>query len=391
MSQENAVKTQFFTFAENPEAPFVLKEGGTLSPVTVAYSTHGELNSEKTNAILVFHAFSGSHHLAGHMADAPAGCEELWNDECRAGWWEEFVGPGKAFDTDRYFIICANFLGSCYGSTSAYSFNPATDKPYGGAFPAISIADVVDSQLRLLDHLGIDCLLAAAGGSMGGMMALDLAARHPGRTRGVIPIATGTRVTTLQKMMNFEQVFAIEEDANFHRGDYYEEGVHPDMGLMLARIVAHKCYISLHIIEDRARGAIHQDEDDLKGYRLMHQVESYLLHHAKKFMQRFDANAYLAIVKMWQRFDLAADYEGGLREAFHRSKEHGHRFLVFTIDSDVCFYPDEQAHLCRGLRSAGVKYQHITIHSDKGHDSFLIEPELFAPNITYLLRHELGV
>lgn len=375
------VETQFYTFAD--DKPMKLACGGTLSPVTLAYETHGKLNEDGSNAILVFHAFSGSHHVAG-FTDTVPGSEELWNEECQVGWWDAFVGPGRPFDTDRYFIICANWLGSCYGSTSAYAFNPETDKPYGSDFPIITASDIVDAQLALIDHLGIEQLLAVVGGSLGGFMCLDLAVRHPDRVRGVIPIASSAGCSTLQKMYNFEQIFAIEEDCHFHRGDYYEQGEHPDMGLMLARMIAHKSYVSLSVIEERASAEIIQDKDDLKGYKLQHRVESYVLHQAKKFIQRFDANAYLSILNMWQRFNIARQFGGDLSAALSRCRNH--RFLVFTIDSDVCFYPDEQRELCDGLRRASVPYQHVTIHSDKGHDSFLLEPELYAPNIIYLLN-----
>ncbi len=381
--QHSRVETQYFTFAEPPGEPFLLEEkGARLGPVTLAYETYGTLSPERDNAILLFHALSGSQHAAGYNPDVRDG-QQIWTQDNHVGWWEDFIGPGRALDTERYFVICANYLGGCYGSTGPASIDPATGKPYGGSFPVITVGDVVNSQLRLLDHLGIETLLATIGGSLGGMMALDLATRHPQRVRCVVPIASGARATTLHKLTNFEQIFAIEEDPHYHRGHYYDCQP-PRMGLMLARMISHKNFVHLRVMEDRARGEIKQETEDLKGYRLRHQIESYMLHQGKKFVRRFDANSYLRILQMWQHFDLTAGTGGSLVAALRPCRHH--RWLIFTIDSDVCYWPEEQAELAEALAALGASYQYLTVHSYKGHDSFLLEPELFTPHISYILR-----
>ncbi len=376
--------TQCFRFAETPEDRFLLANGQPFGPIQLAYETYGRLNENRDNAVLVFHAFSGSQHAAGYNPQVQD-AERLWIEENHLGWWDDYIGPGKALDTDQYYVVCANYLGGCYGSTGPMSINSDTGKPYGGSFPTLAMSDVVDSQMRLLDHLGIDRLLGVIGASLGGMMALDLAVRHPERVRCVIPIATGARATTLHKLSNFEQIFAIEEDPNYNYGNYYD-GTPPTMGLVLARMIAHKSFVHLKVMEDRARGEIIQAQNDLKGYRLKHQIESYMLHQGKKFVRRFDANTYLRITQMWQDFDLTAPTGGDLAAALEPSVRHGHRYLLFTINSDVCYWPDEQEEIALALEKLDLAYQYITVHSYKGHDSFLLEPELFSPHISFMLR-----
>jgi homoserine O-acetyltransferase len=384
MPRPNVVKTQHFTFAEREDDRFVLEVSGkTFGPITLAYETYGKLNEARDNAVLVFHALSGSQHAAGYNPD-PGPPLDIWTDECQVGWWDTFIGPGRALDTNQHFVVCANYLGSCYGSTGPSSVDPATGKRYGGRFPVLTLGDVVRTQLKLLDHLGIETLLAVTGGSLGGVMALDLAMRAPHRVRGVIPIAAGVRATTLHKLHNFEQIYAIETDPNYRDGDYYDAAP-PRKGLILARMISHKSFVHLHVMEDRSRNEIMQDENDLGLYRLQEQIESYMLHQGKKFVLRFDANTYLRIIQMWQRMDLPRDYgDGDLVRAIRRCR--GQRFLVFTIDSDVCFWPEEQAEIAGALKDADIDYQYITVHSDKGHDSFLLEPELYLPSISYFLR-----
>ena len=196
-----SVTTQFFHLNQ----PFDLESGEVLDIVTLAYETYGTLNAERSNAILVFHALTGSQHAAGVNLTVP-GVEPLWTDECVTGWWDDFIGPGKALDTDLYFVICINYLGSCYGSTGPRSLNPKTGKSYGSRFPKISAEDIVRSQLCLLEHLGIHCLHAAVGGSLGGMLAILLAARFPDRVKRVIPLASGFETTVIQRVQNFEQI-----------------------------------------------------------------------------------------------------------------------------------------------------------------------------------------
>jgi homoserine O-acetyltransferase len=246
------------------------------------------------------------------------------------------------------------------------------------------VQDIVDANVRLLDHLGIRTLLGVVGASMGGFCVLDMAARYPRRVRLVIPIATGLRATVLAKAFNFEQILAIEEDRHFNGGDYYE-GPRPLSGLILARIISHKTFVSLSLMESRARREIVQPDDVLSGYQLQHQIESYLLHQGKKFVKRFDANTYLRIVNAWQSFDLPQRLaNGSAADTFSRC--HGQTWLIFSISSDVCFYPEEQTEIADALKANRIEHQHITVHSEKGHDSFLIEPDLYAPYVDYKLK-----
>lgn len=382
------IETKFFEFA-SPENPFVLESGERLKRVRIAYETYGELNEGRDNAVLVFHALSGSQHAAGYeprVEDNP-----LWTQECHIGWWDGFIGPARALDTDKLFIICANYLGSCYGSTGPMSTDPDTGKPHGSRFPDVTVSDIVRSQMPLLDHLGIQTLLATTGGSIGGMLALDLALQFPERVRLVIPIAAGPGVTTLTKAHNFEQLFALQEDPNFHGGDYYDKPRRPSQGLVLARMISHKTFVSLRVLEQRARQRVVQDDDFVKGYHMRHRTESYLLHQGKKFAKRFDANSYIKILTAWQTFDLAKTHgEGDIVRAFRRSARAGHRYLIFTIDSDVCFYPDEQEEIVAALKANGIPHQHHTVHSEKGHDSFLIEPDLYTPLLRHFVDEELA-
>ncbi len=380
------VETRFFTFG-SPDDPFRLQCGAELSEVTLAYETYGALDADASNAIVVFHALTGSQHAAGYNPSV-AGVGDRWTEEAHVGWWDSFIGPGRALDTDRFFVICANYLGGCYGSTGPTSIDPATGEPYASSFPDVCFADMVDAHLPLFRHLGISKLHAAVGGSTGGLMVLSLATRYPDLVDVVIPIATGVRTTALQLIHNFEQINAIENDPRFLGGDYYGSAP-PDGGLGLARMIGHKTFVSLRSLEDRARDEVLDHSEGPGTYGLNHVLESYMWHQGQKFVRRFDANSYLRIMKAWQTVDLVA--EAGLddfTELFTRCKHQ--RYMVFSIDSDVCFYPDEQAEMARFLELADVPYRWITVHSDKGHDSFLVEPELFTPHLVDTLNQGGG-
>ncbi|MGF1571893.1 MAG: homoserine O-acetyltransferase [Sumerlaeia bacterium] len=380
-------ETQFLQIA-TPEKPFQLENGKVIKHARLAYQTWGTLNEKKTNAILVFHALTGSHHAAGFDEKGPG--NSFWRESVKEGWWDDFIGPDKALDPRRHFIICANYLGGCYGSTGPSDLNPDTGKPYGREFPYPSVSDIVDSQMHLLDYFGIEKLFAVIGGSVGGFMSMDLATRYPERVRTVIPIASSLRATVLSKAMNFEQIFAIAEDANFNGGDYYG-GEAPWRGLALARMICHKTFISLNVMEERAQDVIIQPDDLLSGYLLEHKIESYLLHQGKKFVRRFDANSYLRIINAWQSFDLPTKVAGGNAvKTFARCKNQ--HWVVFSISSDVCFYPNEQQAIVDALKANNVHHIYITAHSDKGHDSFLLEPDLYTPHMKLVLeqtQHDL--
>ncbi|MCU0796573.1 MAG: homoserine O-acetyltransferase [Akkermansiaceae bacterium] len=375
-----AVATQFATLPD-----LSLREGGTLVSPVLAYETWGTLNEDGSNAILLFHALSGSHHAAGTNPAIP-GIGDRWQPEMHEGWWNDFIGPGKALDTDRYFILCANVLGGCYGSTGPSSIDPATGKPYGSRFPHLTAADQVAAHASLLDLLGIQRLHAVVGPSVGGLLALTFATRLPERVGRVISIAAGYKTTVLNRLILFEQILAIENDPFFHGGDYYENG-HPAYGLALARMISHKTFVHLDAFERRARADVVQDSESLAWYRVRDQFQSYMLHQGKKFVKRFDANTYLRIIDLWSKFDGAHEGDApGPAELFARCQQAGQQWLIFSIDSDFCFYPEEQGELSGHLTASGTSTMHITVHSDKGHDSFLLEPALYTPHISWILQ-----
>ena len=374
-------QTQFYEHEDR----FDLAGGGSLNGFTLAYETWGHLNEARDNAVLVYHALSGSQHAAGFNPSVP-GAENLWNETCHTGWWDAFVGPGKAVNPERYFILCANYLGGCYGSTGPRSIDPATGNQYGGDFPRISLSDIVDSQMALLDHLQIDRLHAVVGSSLGGCLALTTATRYPERVGRVAPIACGLEVPILTRIHNLEQICAIEEDPNFQGGHYYD-GTPPHRGLALARMIAHKTYISLDTIVARSKKEI-RSTGPFDFYRVANPVESYILYAGEKFVQRFDPNTYLRILDAWQRFDLAESAGAtSIRKAFKKCRHQN--YLVISIDSDVCFYPGEQREIVRTLKEAGILHRYITVHSENGHDAFLLEPDLFTGAMAHWLEQEL--
>ena len=376
-------RTQFFETG-TPQEPLRLREGGMLPGARIAYETWGELNADQSNAILLFHALSGSHHAAGRNRGIE-GVGDLWQDELHTGWWQDMIGPGKALDTRKFFVICPNYLGGCYGSTGPASINPDTGKPWGSKFPAVSAADQVEVSARLLDHLGIGKLHAVVGPSVGGLIALTFATRLPERVTNVIAIASGYKTTVLNRLILFEQILAIENDPYFNGGDYYDNSP-PLYGLALARMISHKTFVHLDSIERRARQDVVQPDDVLAWYRVRDQFQSYMLHQGKKFVKRFDANTYLRIIDLWSRYNATTEGDAeSPAELFKRSRQAGQRWLVFSIDSDFCFYPEEQTELVKHLEKAKVEVMHITAHSEKGHDSFLLEPDLYTPHIAWLL------
>lgn len=381
MSDEVAADRVYETRFHTLEGPITLQNGAALPQVTLAYEQYGEMNDARDNVVLVFHALTGSQHAAGYNPAVP-GLSVDWTDECQTGWWDGFIGPGFALDTNQFAVICVNYLGGCYGSTGPSSIDPSTDRPYGSRFPELTLTDLVDSQMQLMTELGVEKLHGVVGGSVGGLMCLITATKYPDRVTNVIPMAAGLGVTSLQVIHNFEQMFAIVSDPEFKGGDYYG-GAGPELGLALARMIGHKTFVSLEAMRHRARTEIVRGQD-LGGYRVGQPLESYMLHQGQKFVQRFDANTYLRVMEIWQRFDLAEQVGAPVPELLERCRDQ--RWLVFTIDSDVCFYPEEQQTMVAALNAAGVPVSWFTVHSDKGHDSFLIEPWLY----TALLRDLLG-
>ena len=372
------ISTNFFTYDT-----LKLKSGIEFGPVTLAYETYGELNAARDNAILLFHALTGSQHAAGFNPEV-AGTGAKWNADCQTGWWDDFIGENKIIDTSRFFVICVNYFGGCYGTTGPASINPESGEPYGGNFPHIAFSDIVDSQLPLLDHFKIKKLHAAVGASLGGMLTANLAARYPHLTDRVIAIACGIEPTTLTRAHNLEQILAIENDPNFRDGNYYA-GDAPVRGLALARMISHKTFVSLDFIEERAQNRWEQEYDEFSWYKVHSPLESYILHQGRKLVRRFDANTYLQLISAWLKYHLLNDTGAPDYATLFSACRH-QRCLLFTIDSDYCFYPEEQDFFRRRLEDGGVHVNHVTVHSDKGHDSFLLEPHLYAKEITALLQ-----
>lgn len=363
---------------------FKLLNNEKLNQIQIAYQTHGELNQAKDNAILIFHAMTGSHNIAGNLYDNPDAY--AWNQECQLGWWSDFVGPNLAIDTNKYFVICANYLGGCYGSTGSHSLNPDTLKPYGSEFPEVRCIDIVNSQVELLNHLNIDTLHSVIGASFGGLLALAFSCEYPHRTKKNILIGSNLKPTNLQIIHNLEQASAIISDQNFRDGNYYDYQT-PDNGLALARMIAHKTYVSLQDLSKRAGDQI--DIRENQTYPTRFNLESYMRHQGTKFTKRFDANTYLSILDAWRNFDLTK--ETNLNESNRSinqvlSKCHNNQFLIVSIDSDVCFYPEEQIELIQQLEDAGINnIDYLKVSSDKGHDSFLIEPHLYDEKVKNFL------
>ncbi|HUJ97324.1 MAG TPA: homoserine O-acetyltransferase [Stellaceae bacterium] len=339
--------------------------GVALGPYTVAYQTYGRLNAERSNAILICHALTGDQYVAGtHPLTG------------KPGWWETLVGPGKVLDTERYFLICANVLGGCMGSTGPMEINPATGTPWGLAFPVITVADMVRAQQKLIDHLGIDSLFCVIGGSMGGMQVLQWAASFPERVFAAVPIATAARHSAQNIAFHEVGRQAIMADPQWCQGNYLERGERPARGLAVARMAAHITYLSEQALH-RKFGRNLQDRSALTyGFDADFQVENYLRHQGITFVERFDANSYLYITRACDYFDLAAEHEGQLANAFRGIKT---RFCCISFTSDWLYPTSENRAIVHALNAAAANVSFVEIETDKGHDAFLLEePEFFA-------------
>ena len=351
-----------FTFP--PERPLKLDSGEQLGPVTIAWKTFGKLNAAKTNAFLLCHALTGDQYAAGRHPVTG-----------KPGWWSTMVGPGLPIDTNRFFVICANVVGGCMGSSGPHEANPATGKPYGLSFPVITIRDMVRAQAMLLDHLGIESLFCVAGGSMGGMQVLQWAASYPERVFAALPLATAARHSAQNIAFHEVGRQAIMADPEWNNGDYIALGTNPKKGLAVARMAAHITYLSEAALH-RKFGRNLQNREAL-SYRFDadFQVESYLRHQGLAFVDRFDANAYLYITRAMDYFDLAADYDGVLANAFRGAKT---RFCVASFTSDWLFPTAESKKIVHALNAAGANVSFVEFATDKGHDAFLLEePEMF--------------
>lgn len=360
------VETKHVAFAD-PDAPFEFESGEKLASVTLAYETYGQLNSAKTNAILICHALTGDAHAAG------------WHPgEKDPGWWDILIGPGKAFDTDNYFVVCSNVLGGCKGSTGPSSINPKTGGPYGLRFPIVTIADMVNAQKRLVEYLGIDRLLSVAGGSMGGMQALQWAVSYPDSVRSVIPVATTANHSPQQIAFNEVGRQALMSDPNWNNGDYYGREP-PARGLAVARMVGHITYMSDASMNDKFGRRLKNGSGPFK-FSPEFEVEGYLQYRGDNFIKRFDPNSYLYITKAIDYFDLANGK--GLAETFRRIKA---RILVMAFKSDWLYPAYQSQEIARACKRAGVPATYCELHSTYGHDAFLIE----ADEQAYLINHFL--
>lgn len=361
------VRPQQFTFAETE--PFPLDSGASLGPVTLAYETYGRLNAARTNAILITHALSGSANAAGaHAADG-----------AKPGWWDDCIGPGKAFDTDTFFVICSNVLGGCSGSTGPAHVDPATGRPYGMRFPVVTIGDMVRAQVRLIDHLGIEQLLCVAGGSMGGMQALEWAAHHPQRLKAAIPIATTAHHSPMLIALSEVGRQAIYADPAWNNGDYYDAALKPDAGLAVARMVGHITYLSEASMQQKFGRRLQDQVRYGYEFRSEFQVESYLKYKGDNFTRRFDANSYLYVTKAMDYFDLSAE-TGSVAAAFANSAHV--RFLVLSFTSDWLYPSYHSKALVSALTAAGADVTYLDVQSSWGHDAFLLE----VGTMTKLLR-----
>ena len=367
------VETKYYTFAESADR-FKLFSGETFGPITLAYETYGRLNREKNNAILIFHALSGDAHAAGYHAA----------EDSRPGWWDLYIGPGKPFDTDKYYCICSNVIGGCMGSTGPSSINPETGKPYGVSFPIITIQDMVNTQYHLIKHLGIKKLLTVTGGSMGGMQALKWAILYPEITQSVIAIATSSRLSAQGIAFNEVGRYAIINDPKWNRGNYYNSW-QPESGLSLARMIGHITYLSeKHMHHKFGRKFQNPDTKNL-NFDTEFMVESYLHYQGIKFVNRFDANSYLYISRAIDFFDLKTEYGNSLKKAFENVKSN---FLVVSFTSDWLYPSIMSKKIVKALRQNGKNVIYADIETDMGHDSFLLDTKTLQINISNFLKSQ---
>jgi homoserine O-acetyltransferase/O-succinyltransferase len=348
-----------------PDQPLVLDSGHRIDFLQIAYQTYGTLNRDRSNAILICHALTGDQHVANvHPVTG------------KPGWWETMVGPGRPIDTDRFFVVCANVIGGCMGTTGPASRNPATGRPYALDFPVVTVRDMVRAQAALLDRLGIESLFCVTGGSMGGMQVLQWAVSYPERVFAALPIAAAARHSAQNIAFHEVGRQAVMADPDWRRGRYLDEGTRPSKGLAVARMGAHITYLSemaLHRkfgrnFQDRSAPTFSFDAD--------FQIESYLRYQGLSFVERFDANSYLYVTRAMDYFDLAAEHGGVLANAFRGSRT---RFCVISFTSDWLFPTADSRAIVHALNAAAASVGFVEVASDKGHDAFLLdEPEMFA-------------
>ena len=346
------------TFAEPPDE-MVLESGARVGPLTLAYETCGTLNEDKSNAILILHALSGDSHVAGYYSP---------EDE-KPGWWDNMVGPGKGIDTDKYFIVCSNIIGSCMGSSGPCTINPKTVLPYGLDFPVVTIGDMVEAQKALIDHLGITKLLAVVGGSIGGMQVLEWCARYPEMVSAAIPLASTTKHSALAIAFNEVARQSIMVDPNWNNGEYYF-GPKPDMGLAVARMIGHITYLSDESMRLKFGRRLQDKSDFSFNFDADFQVESYLRYQGKKFVERFDANSFLYITKAADYYDLGQQHgDGSEVKAFSKMAA---AFLVVSFTSDWLYPTYQSRAMVKAMKKNGLDVSFCEIEAEWGHDAFLL-------------------
>jgi homoserine O-acetyltransferase len=368
---ERAVSIQLSTnsvgFVSPSRIPFVepltMSCGTRLGPYELMVESYGTLNADKTNAVLVCHALNASHHVAGIYEDDPN----------NIGWWDNLIGPGKPLDTNRFFVIGVNNLGSCFGSTGPSSLNPATNKPYGADFPVVTVEDWVHAQARLADHLGIQKFAAVIGGSLGGMQALQWSITYPERLAHCIVIASTPKLSTQNIAFNDVARQAIISDPDFHRGHYYEHGVVPKRGLRLARMIGHITYLSGSDMSERF-GRLLKAADYGYDFGVDFEVESYLRYQGDKFADYFDANTYLLITKALDYFDPARFTDGNLAQALAPAQAN---FLVVSFTTDWRFAPERSREIVEALLLNHRTVSYAEIDAPHGHDAFLLEDDRY--------------
>ncbi len=350
------VKAKFEHFAQ----PLLLRSGATLPDYTLAYETYGELNARRSNAVLVCHALNASHHVAGSYAD----------DERNVGWWDNLVGPGKALDTNKFFVIGVNNPGSCFGSTGPMQANPATGRPWGADFPVVTVEDWVDAQARLMDRLGIHTLAAVLGGSLGGMQALSWALRYPMRLRHCIAVATAPNLSAQNIAFNEVARRAIITDPDFHAGHYLAAGTLPRRGLRVARMIGHITYLSDDAMEAKFGRDLKNGAPGYSTQEIEFQIEGYLRHQGDKFSEYFDANTYLLITRALDYFDPAREFGGDLSAAFAAARC---KFQLVSFTTDWRFAPARSREIVKALLDNRLDVSYAEIAAPHGHDAFLLD------------------
>ena len=366
------VEKKSYTFAEPPDE-MILECDKKLGPITIAYETFGELDEDRGNTVLICHALSGDSHVAGFYSPK----------DPKPGWWDIMVGPGKGIDTNKYFIVCSNILGSCMGSTGPCAHNPKTMEPYGHDFPVVTIGDMVRAQKALLDHLGIKKVLSVIGGSIGGMQVLEWSVRYPEMVVSAVPLATTTRHSALAIAFNEVARQAIMADPNWKNGNYYS-GSKPDLGLSVARMIGHITYLSDESMRLKFGRRLQEKTNLSHNFEADFQVESYLRYQGTKFVDRFDANSFLYITKAADYFDLEKQHgSGSAVKAFSKT---GARFLVVSFTSDWLYPTYQSKSMVKAMKKNGLDVSFCEIEAEWGHDAFLLPNERLTALIKSFLE-----